>query len=114
MVSLPIRHVLVRLHRYLGLAIAAFLFVAGITGAIIPFHDELDRALNPGFFTASAGAALPPARLAELVERTDRHARVAFVEVNAEAGQAAALFVEPRGGSSDLGYNQVFADPVTG
>ncbi len=38
---------LVRLHRWFGLAIALFLFVAGLTGAVIAWDHELDAALNP-------------------------------------------------------------------
>jgi uncharacterized iron-regulated membrane protein len=113
MVSL-IRAVLVRLHRYLGLATAAFLFVAGLTGAIIPFHDALDAALNPDLFLANGGAALSPSALAAAVERTDPEARVAFVAVNAAPGRSAILYVEPREADAAIGYNQVFADPVSG
>ncbi|MGQ5525221.1 PepSY-associated TM helix domain-containing protein [Chitinimonas sp. PSY-7] len=38
------------LHRYLGLLLAGFLCVAGITGAMLVFHHELDAALNPTWF----------------------------------------------------------------
>jgi uncharacterized iron-regulated membrane protein len=34
-------------HRWLGLAIATFLFVSGLTGAVISWDRELDRVLNP-------------------------------------------------------------------
>jgi len=108
------RPALVRLHRYLGLATAAFLFVAGLTGAILPFHDELDAALNPELFFANRGAALSPSGLAAQVERSDPDARVAFVEVNAAPGRSAILFVEPRAADVALGYDQVFADPTSG
>lgn len=111
---MSIRHALVRTHRYVGLVIAAFLIVTGLTGAIIPFHDELDRALNPEFFSARTGQRLPPSSLAGAVERTDPDIRVAFVEVNADAERSAILFVEPRAEGAEIGYNQVFADPTTG
>jgi uncharacterized iron-regulated membrane protein len=108
------RAALVRLHRYLGLTTAAFLFVAGVTGAILPFHDDLDAALNPELFSANGSAALSPSILAAAVERTDPNARVAFVEVNAAPGRSAILFVEPRDADTEIGYNQVFADPTSG
>lgn len=112
--STLVRRLLVRTHRYVGLVIAAFLIVAGLTGAVIPFHHELDRALNPDFFSASPGQHLMPSGLAEVVERADPGIRVVFVETNAEAGSSATLFVVPQRGGTAVGYNQVFADPSTG
>ena len=41
------RRFLAALHRYCGLCTALFLFVAGLTGAVIAWDHELDRALNP-------------------------------------------------------------------
>ncbi len=35
------------MHRYVGLAIAAFLIVAGLSGSVIAFYPQLDAALNP-------------------------------------------------------------------
>ena len=36
------RLLLVRLHRYVGLAIAGFLALAGLTGSLVAFQPELD------------------------------------------------------------------------
>ena len=41
------RSILLYLHRYLGLAMALFLALAGLTGSILAFHHELDEWLNP-------------------------------------------------------------------
>jgi len=105
---------LVRLHRYVGLTIAFFLVVAGLTGSIIAFHGELDAWLNPELFHVKEGRHLPPTALAERVEASDARIRVAFVEVDVKPGRSAVLWVEPRPGTTDVGYNQVFADPSTG
>ena len=43
---------LVALHRYVGLTIALFLVVVGLTGSIIAFHSELDAWANPDLFHA--------------------------------------------------------------
>ena len=108
---------MVGLHRALGLATAAFLFVAGLTGAILPFHQELDAALNPELFSAPSGKPsdkpLAPSALAAAVEQADPEIRAAFVEVNAQPGRSAIVFVEPRA-DQHIAYNQVFADPTTG
>ena len=48
------RRVWVSLHRWLGLFMAGFLFVSGLTGAIIAWDHELDEWLNPELFHARA------------------------------------------------------------
>src|SRR5690606_20643825 len=50
------RSILVLLHRYLGLATAVFLALAGITGSILAFHHELDEWLNPQFYQTDRAA----------------------------------------------------------
>jgi uncharacterized iron-regulated membrane protein len=53
------RHTLVLWHRWVGLAMAAFLIISGFTGAIIAFEDELDAWLNPQFFQPTWQAGKP-------------------------------------------------------
>ena len=107
-------------HRWGGLLIAGFLFVAGVTGSIIAFHHELDEWLNPAFFTASgAGAPLSPSQLVATIETAEPQARVSFLVLPEDAGAVAVMFVQGRrdaatGLRHDLGYNQVFVDPATG
>jgi uncharacterized iron-regulated membrane protein len=114
------RAALVRLHRWLGLAMAGFLVVAGLTGSVIAFNHELDEWLNPELFEArSAGEPLSPFELAARIEREDPRARVTYFALAAELGRAAVFSVSGKldpatGAPRKLGYNQVFFDPVTG
>jgi uncharacterized iron-regulated membrane protein len=111
---MPLRSSLVRLHRYAGLMLAGFLAVAGITGSIIAFDDELDALLNPSWFRSEArGSFLSPAELVRRVESAVPRARVSYLPLDWEAGRAVALRIEGRGGE-DLPYDQVFVDPVNG
>jgi len=55
------RSILVLQHRWFGLAAALFLFIAGLTGAVIAFDHELDAALNPQFFLARSSGPVRPA-----------------------------------------------------
>lgn len=41
------RRALARIHRWLGIALAAFLVLAGATGSFLAFHHEIDAALTP-------------------------------------------------------------------
>ena len=114
------RSALTLLHRWLGLAIAGFLFVCGVTGAVISWDHELDELLNPHLNeVASVGPAIPALELAARVEAQDPRARVSYVPLAAEPGHALSVFVDPRrdpatGRLFELDYNQVFFDPVTG
>ena len=108
------------LHRWVGLVIAGFLIVSGLTGAVISWDHELDDLLNPHLnHVESRGAYLSSLDLAQAIETRDPRARVTFVPLALEAGEALAFGVNPRvdpdtGKLYELDYNQVFIDPVTG
>lgn len=114
----------VLLHRWLGLFTAVFLFIAGLTGAVISWEHELDEWLNPQLFEARSGAdgagePLSPLALAARVEAADPRVRVTYLSLAAEPGHTLVLFVKPRidpatGEAFEPGYNQIALDPVTG
>lgn len=106
-------------HRWAGLAVAAFLIVSGLTGAVISWDHEIDGWLNRTLYdTESRGPFRDPFALAAAVEASDARARVAYLPLGFEEGHASSYFVQPRtdpatGRPYRLGYNQVFVDPVT-
>jgi uncharacterized iron-regulated membrane protein len=108
------------LHRWAGLTIAAFLFMSGITGAVISWDHELDELLNPHLVESDTeGSRQSALELARKVEERDPRARITFIEFTPEQGHSLSLGVEGRvdpstGQQFELGYNQVFVDPVTG
>lgn len=107
-------------HRFVGLAVAAFVFVSGVTGAVISWDHELDHILNPHLTQApSAGTPRPSLDLASTLEQRDPRVRVTYVRVAAEPAQSLSFYVEARidpatGKPFELGYNEVFLDPATG
>ena len=109
-----------KIHRYAGLLIAGFLFISGLTGAIISWDHELDDLLNPHLMRATtAGTPQPALALAHQVEARHPEIRVSYVPLHAEAGKSLALGVSPRFDPAKKafttpGYNQVFVDPVNG
>lgn len=114
------RATLTLVHRWFGLGIAGFLFVSGLTGAVISWDHELDELLNPHLNeVASVGPAIPSLELAAQVEARDPRVRVTYVPLAVEPGHALSLFVDPRRNPAtsrlyEVDYNQVFLDPVTG
>lgn len=109
------------LHRWLGLTTALFLFVAGVTGAVISWDHELDDLHNPHLAEARApGPALPALALTrEVIEARYPEVRVTSLPLHVEPGESFALFVQPyvdpaTGRLFELGFNQVFLDLVTG
>ena len=111
---------LTTLHRYAGLLIAGFLFLSGVTGAVISWDHELDDLLNPHLMQAqAAGHALSPLALADELARRHPQARVTFVPLQPQEGKSYRFGVEPRvdpktGSLYPLGYNEVFVDPAGG
>jgi uncharacterized iron-regulated membrane protein len=114
------RRALVVLHRWFGLFSALFLFVAGLTGALIAWDHELDAWLNPELFRArTQGAALPALLLAEQLEAADPRLSVRYLELATTPGRTQLLSVQPRidpatGRPFALDFDQVALDPASG
>lgn len=110
------RGMLLLLHRYIGLALASFLAVSGLTGSIIAFNHELDEALNPGLFAPpGVGPALAPDRLRAIAEAAEPSLRVVYLPVDLSAGHAAVLGAAGREGSGlEDEYVELFLDPTDG
>lgn len=114
------RIALVLLHRWFGLAVALFLFIAGVTGALISWDHELDAWLNPTLYEAkSSGTPKPSLELAAIVEAADPRVRVTYLPLGVEPEHALQMSVSPRvdpatGKLYAVDYNQVAIDPVSG
>ena len=114
------RAVCVKIHRYVGLAIALFLTVAGLTGSILAFDTELDAWLNPELFEARAsGPILPPSQIAKSVEALDPRIVAAWIPLAVAPGESALVWIstehDPKTGEHyEVGFNQVFVEPSTG
>lgn len=114
------RLVLTLLHRWVGLGIAAFLFVSGVTGAVISWDRELDLVLNPHLTKVRRSEpTLSGVALARIVEARDPRVMVTFLPLRAQPGRSHSIFVSPRvdpatGKPYRLSFNQIFLDPVTG
>ena len=114
-----IRKFFVWLHRWVGLLMALFLVVVGLTGSILAFKTDFERLLTPDFFASPPTADAKPLDLATLAERAESempHARTGYF--NLEQGRVGMHMVARRNPASgkpyDLGDDPLFLDPWTG
>lgn len=115
------RRLLTLLHRWAGLFIAVFLFISGLTGAIISWDHELDEWLNPHIYEQqqSDGNTQSPLDLIEQLEKNDSRLNVTGFPLALEPGHNLLLEVDARinpetGKPFDLDFNQIALDPVSG
>lgn len=110
------RRVFVRLHRYVGLSIAAFLALAGLTGSVLAFEPELDAALNPHLFRTAVSSS-PPLPLDELfarIEKADPRIQVTAALMPPDRGASYLVYVGSRDPARPVDFDQVFVDPRSG
>ena len=115
-----LRVIVLKTHRYLGLTIALFLIISGLTGAVISWDHELDEWLNPQLFKAvSQERGQPPLWLASQLQQQFPQVQVTYFELHKEAGHTQYFWVEPRvdpqsGELYKPAFNQVYVDAVSG
>lgn len=102
----------VLLHRYLGLTIALFLIITGLTGSMLAYHDEIDEWLNPQlFYTAEQhDLFLEPSQLFLAARRytAEIDGRFSTMPLNFREGHSLLIWVNHRGQ-----FNQLFINPYT-
>lgn len=106
------------LHRWVGLLMAAFLVVVGLTGSLLAFNTELERVFAPQLFARPRHApTLDLATLAERAQHLVPGARLQAVTLT-EPDQLSVWFVpskdEATGDDAKLGFTEFFVDPWTG
>ncbi|MCQ8130340.1 PepSY-associated TM helix domain-containing protein [Methylomonas rivi] len=109
------RKIWLRLHRYLGLTAAMFLMLAGLTGSIIAYQQELDAWLNPDLFESPAqGQLLTTAEMLERLRGDLPQYRIVSLPLNREVGKAVRISVRPANADQPVDADELFVDPVDG
>lgn len=115
------RNLLTTAHRWMGLFTALFLFITGLTGAVISWDHELDDWLNDHLMAVApaSSSALPIFQLVQQVEARYSQLKVVSVPLHIEAGKSVMVGVAPTLNPAtqqpyDLGFNEVFLNPYTG
>ena len=100
------------LHRYIGLAIALFLALLGLTGSVLAWREPVSAWLAPALYEAPArGFLLSPEQLAQRIVDADPRAQVVFFPLASKEGKGLPVHVGPR---DSLGYDTLWLDPVSG
>ncbi|HVL02128.1 MAG TPA: PepSY-associated TM helix domain-containing protein [Dongiaceae bacterium] len=118
------RRYLVLFHRYVGLVMAGFLLIAGVTGALLAWNDELEMALSPGMMRVQPPAdpatpMLSPLALREKALALYPQAVANFVLLNQAADKAAVLYIDgaldpATGEAAELPNDEIYLNPYTG
>jgi uncharacterized iron-regulated membrane protein len=116
---MKLRGAFVWLHRWVGLLMAGFLILVGLTGSLLAFNVELERAFAPQLF-AQLRPGLAPLDLATLAERAQEQlpqAQITSVTYQ-EPDQVSVAFA-PRNGRDgragpELAFDEFYVDPWTG
>ena len=120
------RKVFIKLHRWTGLALLAFLFIAGFTGASISFRAELERIINPHLFVVEPGSKARP--YAEIITTVESHfpdAVAGMLRLPKKSDDALLVSLRPKqdapgrqkppaGMESSTRFDQVMINPYTG
>lgn len=100
------------IHRYVGLVMAGFLIVAGLTGALLVWYDELDAAAWPALRAVEAPSPdaqpLSPFELRERVVATIPGVRQTYLQFPEKAGEPVYFPIEDAAGNDEL-----YVDPYT-
>lgn len=110
---------LVLLHRYIGLVMAGFLIIAGLTGAVLVWYYPLDALINPGLLRVEPPAAdsepLSPFILREKVDAAFPDAAANWMMLAPpDAHSPMRFFIAPEPGGAALPMDEIFVDPYSG
>jgi len=119
MTSFNPRQTCLWLHRYTGLAMAAFLIITGITGTLLAFHDELDDVFNKRLAVVEQ-AQTPPLSIATLHDKViSRYPEYGFstMPVAIELNRAVVFAVDRNKGDVKVApkplFQEVYINPYT-
>jgi len=116
---MTLRKQLVILHRYVGLVMAGFLVIAGLTGALLVWYHELDARFNPQLLRVNPPShnsqPLSPFALRDKVEAAFPSASVNWMLLQRpSANSSARFFIAPKDDTGTLSMDEVFVDPYSG
>ncbi|MRW93450.1 PepSY domain-containing protein [Duganella sp. FT80W] len=116
---LPQRGLLVLLHRYVGLVLAGFLLIAGISGALLAWNDELEALAAPELMLVTPPPGARPLDALLLREKMLAYfpgLQLPYAALHMEQGRSLMYSIKRRPPAADgsIGDDQAFINPYTG
>jgi len=114
------RKLVVWLHRWVGLLMAVFLTLVGLTGSLLAFNTEMEKVVSPQLFAVRPSPdakQLDLATLAERAELQEPHIRAGYFSVaDGQVFMHVLTRTDPATGRpyEDVHFNQMFLDPWSG
>jgi uncharacterized iron-regulated membrane protein len=117
------RQAWVAAHRWAGLSLALFLAVAGLTGALMAFYDEIEAFIAPQLHVVQPPSPqaqlLDPIELRKKVQGAYPDAVINYLPLHLEPGRALKLDIRRIDSAGRIGpwssdVDEVFVDPYTG
>ena len=119
--ALNMRRICLLIHRYTGLVMAGFLIIAGFTGSLLAFHDELDNVFNHQLAQIERQDApqLPIATLHDKVVAAYPEYNFSSMPTSLEADKSALFSVDRARGQSARNqpkalFQEVYVNPYNG
>lgn len=113
-----LRGVCIVVHRWVGLAIATFLVVAGVTGTLLVFYEALYEALDPSRAALadrpSDAPVLGSGALRDALRRQDPTVHAEYMPLAIAANRAVAVYVGAAPGAPEPVHDEYFLDPTSG
>ena len=110
-------------HRWAGLSLALFLTLAGLTGALMAFYDEIESLIAPQLHIVEPPSPraklLDPIELRQKVQAAYPGAVINYLPLHLEPGRALKLDIRRVNAAGRIGpwspeIDEVFVDPYTG
>ncbi len=120
---MSLRRIFVTIHSYVGLVIAGFIIIAGLTGTVLAWYDSLDDIMSSDFqhieTSVSVDVPLDPLLLRDLILKQYPHLNITYLPLYVNPEQSYKVFVEEKQNlvadqSTISEYNQLFVNPYTG
>jgi uncharacterized iron-regulated membrane protein len=111
-----VRAALLLAHRWAGLTIALALVVAGLTGAILPYQDQIRSLTAPHIWNVEKpGPDARPRSGLQLMRLVEAYSggKVSYIPLRPSGDHAFAVFVGPGADGSPSTYDEVYVDPYT-
>lgn len=116
------RQFFVLMHRYVGLVMAIFLIIVGLTGALIAFFDEIDDYINHDLAHADkpfeTAPLIDPFTLRNKVLKEYPNANINYLELSQKDNHATVFYLTPKINPANskpypLAHSQIYVNPYT-